>query len=215
LNIEYSTFHQAREPFESGKCCGSGVTDKYFAWQISTLPFYDGGPHGVDEKWNIQCSKHSVISGFRFMADRSGVRVLSDVRCSMLLNKLVNESQCVVIDYSVQANISHAWNETWTHECPSGYAMTAVYDVYGFEQIQKIKCCNIIDHEIRKGWISDFSENLAGFEQSKKDDFDYTDPVQLGILVSPTYAVATQHLHYGALVSQAINIKEPVCLTPC
>ena len=91
-----------------------------------------------------QNQTYFVIVGFRFMfSQSSGIGLLSSVRCSLLVGQISDVTDCILLDFNLQAKDSHNWNETWTHECPDGYGLTAVYDDNEFKSIKKAKCCRM------------------------------------------------------------------------
>ncbi|XP_065655636.1 uncharacterized protein LOC100214787 isoform X5 [Hydra vulgaris] len=157
--------------FVKAKCCGN-LTDNHFTWEIRDLSFFHKGSSEVNEKWNIECDKHAIITGFRFAADKKFI-FLSSVRCSLLIDKVVDKNDCQLLEFNQKPDLRTGYKDKWQYECPAGFGLVGLYDDQSFMSIKKAKCCNITDQEIKPGWKSNFFDNLAGYIQDNNNyDFE-------------------------------------------
>ena len=94
---------------------------------------------------NLLRTIYILYLGFRFVTSKYNVRSLTSVRCSVLVNRVVNKENCTLLTFDKQPfNESKIkYNTKWQHECPEGYGLVGLYDETEFKKIEKAKCCSI------------------------------------------------------------------------
>ena len=82
------------------------------------------------------------LLGFRFAANERLI-FLSSVRCSLLIDKIVDKNNCNILEFDKKPDQHTNYNDKWQYECPSGYGLVGLYDDQSFMSIKKAKCCEI------------------------------------------------------------------------